>query len=130
MARGLNKVMIIGHLGRAPEMRFTPNGVSVANFSVACDRSWKSADGVMRTETEWFNVVCWGNLAEIAKEKLTKGNLVYIEGRLQSRIWQDKEGKKHHAIEIVARELLMLSNQSKNNYDEVDDSEEVEEFNF
>lgn len=91
MTRGLNKVMIIGNLGRDPEMRFTPTGKSVANFSVACNRSCKSKDGERHAETEWFNVVTWGKLAEISKQILKKGSLVYVEGRLQSRTWQDNE---------------------------------------
>ena len=128
MSRGLNKVMVIGHLGRAPEMRFTPNGVSVANFSIACDRSWKSADGQKHTETEWFNVVAWGNLAETAKDFLTKGSLVYIEGRLNSRTWQDKDGKDQRSIEIIACDLILLTSQQK--HDELSDSEETEEYPF
>lgn len=123
MSRGLNKVMIIGHIGRPPEMRFTPNGVSVANFSVACDRTWKSADGQKHTETEWFTVVAWGNLAESAKDHLAKGSLVYVEGRLQSRTWQDKEGHQNRSIEIVARDLLLLG--SKSTIDNIEDSEEM-----
>lgn len=128
MSRGLNKVMVIGYLGREPEMRFTPNGVSVANFSVACDRSWKSVDGQKQTETEWFNVVAWGSLAEIAKNYLIKGSYVYIEGRLQSRTWQDKDGNNQRSIEIVARDLILLNNQNK--HDEMNVSEEAEEYPF
>lgn len=92
MAQSLNKVMVIGHLGRNPEMRFTPSGKSVANFSIACNRTWKNADGDVHTDTEWFNVVAWGKLAEISKQHLEKGCLAYIEGRLQSRSWQDNKG--------------------------------------
>ena len=128
MSRGLNKVMIIGHLGRAPEMRFTPNGVSVANFSIACDRAWKVSDGVKQTSTEWFNVVAWGNLAEIAKDLLNKGSLVYVEGRLQTRAWQDKEGHQHRSFEIVARDLLLLNNQ--HSHEDMEDSEATDEFRF
>ncbi len=85
MSRGLNKVMIIGNLGREPEMRYTPSGRPVTTFTVATSRSWNTADGERHTETEWFNVVTWGNLAEICKQYLTKGQQVYIEGRLQTR---------------------------------------------
>ena len=95
MSRGLNKVMIIGHLGRDPEMRYTPSGRPVTTFAVATSRSWSSMDGERHQETEWFNVVAWGNLAEICKQYLTKGQQVYIEGRLQTRKWEDKEGNKH-----------------------------------
>lgn len=108
MSRGLNKVMIIGILGRDPEMRYTPSGRPVTTFSVASSRSWKSADGEHHTETEWFNVIAWRNLAEICKQYLTKGQQVYIEGRLQTRRWEDKEGVKHTSVEIVASEMMIL----------------------
>jgi single-strand DNA-binding protein len=108
MSRGLNKVMVIGHLGREPEMRYTPSGRPVTSFSVATTRTWNSPDGERREETEWFNVVSWGNLAEICKQYLTKGQQVYIEGRLQTRRWEDQEGKKHFTTEVVANEMIML----------------------
>jgi single-strand DNA-binding protein len=108
MSRGLNKVMIIGHLGRDPEMRYTPSGRPVTTFTVATSRSWNTVDGERHTETEWFNVVAWGNLAEICKQYLTKGQQVYIEGRLQTRRWDDKEGNKHSSVEVVANEMMML----------------------
>ena len=94
MSRGLNKVMVIGHLGKDPEMRYTPSGRPVTTFTLAVSRTWNSADGERHTETEWFNVVAWGNLAEICKQYLTKGQQVYVEGRLQTRRWEDKEGLK------------------------------------
>ena len=108
MSRGLNKVQIIGHLGKDPEMRYTPSGRPVTTFSVAVSRSWNSADGERHAETEWFNVVAWGNLAEICKQYLVKGQQIYIEGRLQTRRWDDKEGQKHTSVEIVANEMMML----------------------
>jgi single-strand DNA-binding protein len=108
MSRGLNKVMIIGHLGRDPEMRYTPSGRPVTTFSVATTRSWNTAEGERREETEWFNVVAWGSLAEICNQHLRKGQQVYVEGRLQTRRWDDPEGKKHFATELVAKEMIML----------------------
>jgi single-strand DNA-binding protein len=108
MARSLNKVMIIGHLGRDPEMRYTPSGKPVTTFTVATSRLWKSADGEQHSETEWFNVVAWGSLAERCKNYLSKSQQVYVEGRLQTRRWDDNEGNKHTSIEIVANEMLML----------------------
>jgi len=108
MRRGLNKVMIIGHLGRDPELRYTPSGRAVASFSVATTRGWTNAEGERREETEWFNVVAWGNLAEICKQHLHKGQQVYIEGRLQTRGWEDREGKKHFRTELVAQEMIIL----------------------
>jgi single-strand DNA-binding protein len=100
--------MIIGHLGREPEMRYTPSGRPVTSFSVATTRTWSSPDGERREETEWFNVVAWGNLAEICKQYLTKGQQVYVEGRLQTRRWEDQEGKKHFTTEVVSSEMIML----------------------
>ena len=108
MSRGLNKVMIIGNLGRDPEMRYTPSGRPVTSFSVAVSRTWNSPDGERHEETEWFNVVAWSNLAETCKQHLTKGQQVYIEGRLQTRRWEDQEGKKHFNTEVVADRMLML----------------------
>ena len=115
MSRGLNKVQIIGHLGKEPEMRYTPSGKPVTTFSVAVSRSWNSADGERHSETEWFNVVAWGNLAEICKTYLTKGQQVYIEGRLQTRRWDDKEGVKHTSVEVVANEMMMLGDRKDHN---------------
>lgn len=112
MARGLNKVMIIGHLGRDPELRYTPSGRPVASFSVATSRSWTASDGERREETEWFNVVAWGNLAEICKTHLTKGQQVYIEGRLQTRGWEDDSGTRHYRTELVANEMILLGDRS------------------
>jgi len=108
MSRGLNKVMIIGHVGRDPEMRYTPSGRPVTTFTVATNRSWNSADGEHHAETEWFNVVTWGSLAEVCKQHLTKSQQVYIEGRLQSRRWEDAENVRHTSVEIVASEMMIL----------------------
>jgi single-strand DNA-binding protein len=110
MARGLNKVLLIGNLGCDPEMRYTPSGRPVTSFSLATSRSWTLADGERREETEWFNIVTWGNLAEICKQYLAKGQQVYIEGRLQTRGWEDDAGKKHFRTEVVANEMIMLGN--------------------
>jgi single-strand DNA-binding protein len=117
MSRGLNKVMIIGHLGRDPEMRYTPSGRPVTTFSVAVSRSWSSADGERHSETEWFNIVAWGHLAEICKQYLSKGKQVYIEGRLQTRHWEDKEGMRRTSVEVVANEMMMLGDWRNNHRD-------------
>jgi len=108
MPRGLNKVMVIGHLGRDPEMRYTPSGKPVTSFSVVTTRSWVTANGERREDTEWFHVVAWGNLAEICSQYLSKGQQVYVEGRLQTRTWEDSEGKRHSRTELVAQEVIML----------------------
>jgi len=108
MSRGLNKVMLIGRLGRDPEMRYTPSGRAVTTFSVATSRSWNTTSGERRTETEWFRVVAWGNLAEICHQLLHKGQQVYIEGRLKNYRWQDDNGVQHTRTEIVANEMIIL----------------------
>jgi len=108
MSRGLNKVLLIGRLGRDPEMRYTPSGRPVTTFSLASSRTWNTSEGERKTETEWFNIVTWGNLAEICKQFLTKGQQVYIEGRLQTRHWEDSDGNKHSATEVVANEMIIL----------------------
>jgi len=118
MSRGLNKVMIIGHLGRDPEMRYTPSGRPVATFSVAVSRSWTSSSGENRSETEWFKIVAWGNLAEICKKYLNKGQQVYIEGRLQTRSWEDKEGQQRTSVEVVANEMTMLGDRRGKSQDD------------
>jgi single-strand DNA-binding protein len=134
MARSLNKVMIIGHLGRDPEMRYTPSGKPVTTFTVATGRLWKSADGEQHSETEWFNVVAWGSLAERCKNYLSKGQQVYVEGRLQTRRWDDNEGAKHVSVEIVANEMLMLGERRENytsqNGEVVTPDDTEEEFPF
>jgi single-strand DNA-binding protein len=130
MSRGLNKVMIIGHLGRDPEMRYTPSGRPVTTFSVATSRSWHSADGERHEETEWFNVVAWGSLAEICNQYLRKGQQVYIEGRLQTRRWEDTEGNKHFTTELVAKEMIMLGERREVSNTYVSKQGEEEEFPF
>jgi single-strand DNA-binding protein len=130
MSRGLNKVMIIGHLGRDPEMRYTPSGRPVTTFSVATTRTWQSADGERHKETEWFNIVAWGSLAEICNQYLHKGQQVYIEGRLQTRRWEDSEGNKHFTTELVAKEMIMLGDRKAGEVDEVETEVEEEEFPF
>ncbi len=131
MGRGLNKVMIIGHLGRDPEMRYTPSGRPVTSFSVATSRTWTSAEGERREEVEWFNVVAWGALAEICKSHLTKGQQVYIEGRLQTRGWEDENGKKHYRTELVANEMILLGDRrapgEMNQYDSFEAADDDEE---
>lgn len=125
MSRGLNKVMLIGNLGRDPEMRYTPSGRPVTTFSVATNRSWKTSDGERRSETEWFNIVAWGSLAEICNQYLKKGQQVYLEGRLQSRSWEDDDNVKHQTTEVVAKEMIMLGDRRKENSDTDDAADEV-----
>jgi single-strand DNA-binding protein len=107
--------MIIGNIGRDPEMRYTPSGKPVTSFSLASSRSWIAPDGQRREETEWFNVVTWGNLAEICNQKLSKSQQVYVEGRLQTRSWEDERGQRHFRTEVVASEMIILGPRDKNN---------------
>ncbi len=132
MGRGLNKVIIIGVLGRDPEMRYTPSGRPVTSFSVATSRTWVSAEGERREETEWFNVVAWGNLAEICKAHLTKNQQVYVEGRLQTRGWEDETGKKHFRTELVANEMILLGERrtQHSDFDYINDDGENGDYAF
>lgn len=109
MSKDLNKVMITGRLGADPEMRFTPQGSPVTTFSVASGRTWRSADGTQHDDTEWFRVVAWDKLAEICNQYLTKGTRVYVEGRLQTRKYQDREGVNRQTAEVVATDMIILS---------------------
>lgn len=108
----LNKVMIIGNLGSEPEMRFTPNGRPVTSFRVATNRVYTTAEGERKEETEWFTVVSWGNLAEQCNQFLTKGRLVYVEGRLRTRAWEGQDGQKHYRTEIIANRVTFLGKQA------------------
>lgn len=105
---GLNKVILIGNLGRDPEVRYTPSGLAIANFSIATSENWANKNGEKETRTEWHRIVAFGKLGEICGEYLSRGKQVYIEGRLQTREWEDKEGIKRYTTEIVASQMLML----------------------
>ena len=109
MARGINKVILVGNLGKDPETRYMPSGKAVTNFSIATSESWKDKQtGEQKEQTEWHNIVMYDRLAEIAAEYLRKGSQVYVEGRLRTRKWQDKEGRDRYTTEIIANEMQML----------------------
>ena len=112
MAGSVNKVILIGRVGRDPEVRYIPSGAPVATFSVATDESFKSKTGEQQQHTEWHKVVAWNKLAEICGEYLTKGKLVYIEGSIRSRQWEDQSGNKRTSYEIIARNMQMLGSRS------------------
>ncbi|MCI0517813.1 MAG: single-stranded DNA-binding protein [Woeseiaceae bacterium] len=113
MARGVNKVIIVGNLGNDPETRYMPSGSAVTNLSVATNESWKDKQtGEQKDRTEWHKVAMFGRLAEIAAEYLRKGSQVYIEGKLRTRKWQDKDGQDRYTTEIVADEMQMLGGRS------------------
>ncbi len=112
---GVNKVILVGHLGRDPELRYTQSGQPVANFTLATSESYSKRDGEREERTEWHRIVAWGRLAEICAEYLSKGRQVYIEGRIQTREWEDREGEKRRTTEIVAREMQMLGRRGETN---------------
>lgn len=105
---GLNKVMLIGRLGKDPEVRHTSGGNPVATFGLATSESWRDKSGEKQDRTEWHNVVVWGKLAEIAQKFLVRGAQVYVEGRLQTRDWTDREGQKRKTTEVIAEKMTML----------------------
>lgn len=109
----LNKISLIGRVGRDPETRYTGGGQAVANFSIATSESWKDKNGEKQEKTEWFKIVAWGKLAEIIQQYVSKGQLLYVEGKGQTREWQDKEGQKRTTFEVNIREMKMLSRGSK-----------------
>ncbi|RLB43195.1 MAG: single-stranded DNA-binding protein [Deltaproteobacteria bacterium] len=104
----VNKVILIGNLGADPELRYTPSGTPVATFSLATKEYWTNKDGGKEERTEWHRIVAWGRLGEICGEYLHKGRQVYVEGRIQTRAWEDKEGNKRYTTEIVAQTMQML----------------------
>jgi len=108
----LNKVMIIGNLGSEPEMRFTPNGNPVTSFRVATNRVYTTPEGERKQETEWFTIVTWNKLAEQCNQFLTKGRLVYAEGRLRTRTWEGQDGQKRYRTEIIADRVTFLDRQA------------------
>jgi single-strand DNA-binding protein len=109
----LNKCMIIGNLGRDPEMRYTPSGQAVTQFTVATNRNYRDQQGEWQKETEWFRVVVWGQQAERAAENLRKGNKVYIEGRIQTRQWEDQSGQKRYTTELIALQVSSLERRER-----------------
>ncbi len=112
---GVNKAILIGHLGSDPEVRYTPDGTAVANFNIATSREWKDkASGEKKKQTEWHRIVVFRRLAEICGEYLSKGSQIYIEGHLQTREWQDKDGNKRTTTEIVASQMQMLGSRGSN----------------
>ena len=130
--RDLNKVMVIGNLGKDPEMRFTASGTPVTSFSLAANRSYSSPDGERHQETEWFNIVAWNKLAEICNQHLGKGQRVYIEGRLQTRSWEGQDGQTRYRTEIIANDVIFLDRRTAalSEGEEEDENVGVEELPF
>ena len=111
--RGVNRVMLIGNLGKDPELQFLEGNIAVAKFSLATTESYKDKNGKLMSQTEWHTIVLWRGLAELAQKYLHKGSLVYIEGRLKTRSWEDKEHNKKFATEVVGDNLIMLDKRSE-----------------
>lgn len=112
--RGVNKVVLMGNLGKEPEMQFLEGNIAVAKFSLATTEAYKDRNGKLLSQTEWHTIVLWRGLAELAQKYLHKGSLVYIEGRLKTRSWEDREGNKKFATEIVGDNLIMLDKRTEN----------------
>lgn len=109
----VNKAILIGNLGSNPEIRYTPSGTAVANFSLATHEQWTGKDGEKSEKTEWHKIVAWGRLGEICGEYLKKGSQVFIEGRIQTRAWDDRDGNKRYTTEIIAQAMQMLGSAMK-----------------
>jgi len=108
MSRTLNKVMLIGNVGKDPEVNFTPSGVKVAQFRLATSETWKDKDGTIQEHTDWHTIVAWRGLADVVEKLVRRGSRIYIEGKIQSRSFQDADGHKRYVVEIVADNLLLL----------------------
>jgi single-strand DNA-binding protein len=110
----LNKIILIGHLGKDPEMRYTPEGSPVATFSLATSENWTDKNGTRQEHTEWHNIVAWNRLADLSKRFLAKGRQVYIEGRLRTREWTDRDGNRRRTTEVIAQQMVLLGSRPVN----------------
>ena len=131
----LNKVMVIGNVGRDPEMRFTPSGKPVTSFTLATNRVFTTADGERRRETEWFNIVVWGRQAESCNQFLTKGQQVYVEGELRTSTWEGQDGQKRSRVEVHANRVIFLDRRAvtglpEGEFEEAQETIEPEELPF
>jgi single-strand DNA-binding protein len=109
----LNKILLIGNLGKDPEIRYTPDGSPVATFSLATSESWTDKNGSKQEHTEWHTIIAWNRLADLSKRFLSKGRQVYIEGRLRSREWNDRDGNKRRTTEVIASQMVLLGSRSQ-----------------
>jgi single-strand DNA-binding protein len=125
-ARGVNKVILIGNLGSDPETRTTPSGTKVATFNLATNEGWTGKDGTRQERTEWHRIVAWGKLADICEQYLRKGRQVYIEGRLTTRSWEDKQGGQRKTTEIVAQTMQMLGGRAPGEAEAAEETEAPE----
>ncbi len=142
MSRTLNKVMLIGNVGRNPELKYTPSGIPVISFRLATSESWKDRDGNVREHTDWHTIVAWRGLAEVINKIVNKGSRIYIEGRIQTRVFDDKSGHRKHIVEILADNMLLLdakkhkgknyhkNNNNNNNNDDDDNNYEDDDNDY
>src|SRR4030066_2103707 len=121
----VNKALLIGRLGKDPEVRYTPDGTMVTNFNLATDEQWKDKNGEKVQKTEWHRIVTFGKLAEICGIYLVKGKLIFVEGRIQTRSWEDKDGVKRFTTEIIASNMQMLDSKGQNRTDESSDASSI-----
>ena len=110
----VNKIVLVGHLGADPESRFTPSGVAVTTFNMATNESWKNSEGEYEDRTEWHRIVLYGKAAETANEYMKKGQLTYVEGRIRTRSWEDKDGMKRYTTEVICDRFTMLGRKNEN----------------
>ena len=120
--RSLNKVLLLGNIGRDPEVRYTASGKAVATFTLATSQRWRDQDGNDQERTEWHRIVAWGRLGEICGEYLSKGKQIFIEGRIQSREWEDQDGNKRTTVEVIANDMIMLGGGGYSSNRDVDDA--------
>lgn len=121
MSRTLNKVMLIGNVGKEPELKETPGGIPVTSFRMATSESWKDKDGIVKEHTDWHTIVAWRGLAKVINKLVTKGTRVYVEGRLQTRNYEDTDGNKRQIVEILADNLLILEDRKSDRHRDEDD---------
>lgn len=129
----LNNLQVIGNVGKPPEMRFTPNGKPVTNFTMATNREYVTTDGVKKKETEWFSVVCWGRLAEIVNQFVSKGMLLFVSGRIHLHVWENDQHLERSRLQINANKVIFLTKSDNTPYDippELDESESSSDVDF
>ena len=124
---GVNKVILVGNLGKDPEVKYLDNGVAVANFSLATTENYKNREGERVSQTEWHNIVLWRGLAEVAEKYLKKGANIYIEGKIKTRKWEDKEGVTRYSTEVLADNMTMLGGRPTSSEDKIDDPSKSED---
>lgn len=129
MSRTLNKAMLIGNVGRDPELKFTPSGIPVISFRLATSETWKDREGTVQEHTDWHTIVAWRGLAEVINKLVRKGSRVYIEGRIQTRNFEDKNGSRRHVVEILADNMLLLDQKKSRYRKDDDDDDSFDNFN-